>query len=383
MPEPVKRGRRYMPGLDGLRAIAVLAVIAYHLGIGWMPGGLLGVGVFFTLSGYLITDLLLAQVDAGEIRLGSFWLARARRLLPALIVMLVVVMAWVTVVGPHQPPDFRHAVLSAAVYVNNWWQIFHDVSYFAQFEAPAPLNHLWSLSVEEQFYIVWPLVLILTPNEKLKPMFLTAIALGPILRWIVYLAYQSQAFPALLAPPHLAVYVLPFSHIDAFAFGAYVSQFPLPKPRIQLAALAVVIPALGFGTQYLTRGEIRLDTLGYEFMLTGSYKFVWAYSLLNYFFALTIHAVHRTGMWLNFLETPIMRYLGKISYGMYVYHYAVIWFIVQAQNKSRETLDLSINYGMGRTYLLALTATTLIAAISFRFLEKPINDLKDRYFPAR
>jgi peptidoglycan/LPS O-acetylase OafA/YrhL len=243
------------------------------------------------------------------------------------------------------------------------------------------LSHLWSLSVEEQFYIVWPLILMLTPNEKLKPMFLTAIVLGPILRWITYLIFQSQAFPSLLDSPHLAVYVLPFSHIDAFALGAFVSQFSLPKPRVQLAALAVIIPALGFGTQYLTQGEIRLDTLGYEFMLIGAYKFIWGYSLLNYFFALIVHAVHRTGMWLVFLETPVMRYLGKISYGMYVYHYAVIWFIIEAQNKNREALDLSINYGMGRTYLLALLATTLIASISFRFLEKPINDLKDRFFP--
>ena len=128
MPEPIKRGRRYMPGLDGLRAIAVLGVIAYHLELGWAPGGLLGVSVFFTLSGYLITDLLLAQVAGGGIRLKEFWLARARRLLPALFVMLIVVMAWVAVIGPDQPPDFRAAAASATAYINNWWLILHDVS---------------------------------------------------------------------------------------------------------------------------------------------------------------------------------------------------------------------------------------------------------------
>ena len=101
MPRPVGRGQRYMPGLDGLRAIAVLAVIAYHLGLSWARGGLLGVGVFFTLSGYLITDLLLGQWAAGgRLRLANFWLRRARRLLPALFVMLVVVMAWVTLAEP-------------------------------------------------------------------------------------------------------------------------------------------------------------------------------------------------------------------------------------------------------------------------------------------
>lgn len=161
MPEPVKRGQRYMPGLDGLRAIAVLGVILYHLNFTWAEGGLLGVGVFFTLSGYLITDILLNQVNKGGIKLKSFWLARARRLLPALFLMLIVVTAWVTLIGPHQPPDFRSAALSAAAYFNNWWLIVHDVSYFDRFAPPDPLNHLWSLSVEEQFYIVWPFLLML------------------------------------------------------------------------------------------------------------------------------------------------------------------------------------------------------------------------------
>ncbi len=155
----------------------------------------------------------------------------------------------------------------------------------------------------------------------------------------------------------------------------------LPKPRTQLAVLAVVIPLLGFTTQYITLGEIRPDTLGYEFTLPSAYKFIWGYSLLNYFFALLVHAVHRTGLWVRFLDLPIMQYLGKISYGMYVYHYIIIWFIIQAQNKNREVLDLSINYGMARTYLLAFAVTALIASVSFRYLEKPINDLKDRLFP--
>src|ERR1700679_3026866 len=95
MPEPIRAGQRYLPGLDGLRALAVLAVVAYHLGFGWASGGLLGVGVFFTLSGYLITDLLLAAKARGQLRLADFWKARARRLLPALFLMLIVVSIWV------------------------------------------------------------------------------------------------------------------------------------------------------------------------------------------------------------------------------------------------------------------------------------------------
>ncbi len=132
MPEPVRRSKRYMPGLDGLRAIAVLAVIAYHLEFGWAGGGLLGVGIFFTLSGYLITDILLAHMARRDMRLVDFWLGRARRLLPALFLMLIVVVAWVTVFGPAQPSKFRDAVIAAGLYVSNWQLIFQHVSYFAR-----------------------------------------------------------------------------------------------------------------------------------------------------------------------------------------------------------------------------------------------------------
>lgn len=160
MPRPVERARRYMPGLDGLRAVAVLAVIAYHLEFGWAEGGLLGVGVFFTLSGYLITDLLLGQREAaGRLRLGDFWLRRARRLLPALFLMLTVVVVWVAFIHPSRMPDLRGEVLAAVLYVSNWWYIFGDVSYFANFGPPPTLGHLWSLAVEEQFYLLWPLFL--------------------------------------------------------------------------------------------------------------------------------------------------------------------------------------------------------------------------------
>jgi peptidoglycan/LPS O-acetylase OafA/YrhL len=161
MPEPVRRSKRYMPGLDGLRAIAVLAVIAYHLEFGWASGGLLGVGIFFTLSGYLITEILLAHMARREMRLVDFWLGRARRLLPALFLMLVIVVAWVTIFGPAQPSKFRDAVIAATLYVSNWQLIFQHVSYFARFGGPEPLGHLWSLAVEEQFYIFWPFLLLL------------------------------------------------------------------------------------------------------------------------------------------------------------------------------------------------------------------------------
>ena len=148
MPKPIHSGQRYLPGLDGLRALAVLAVIAYHLRLGWAPGGMLGVGVFFTLSGYLITDLLLGQHEAtGTLQLADFWRRRARRLLPALTVLLAVVAAWVTLLDRPQLSALRGVVVAAVGYVTNWWLIAQHSSYFAQFGPPSPLGHLWSLAV--------------------------------------------------------------------------------------------------------------------------------------------------------------------------------------------------------------------------------------------
>ncbi len=170
MPRPLTKSQRYMPGLDGLRAIAVLAVIAYHLGVSWLPGGLLGVGVFFTLSGYLITDLLLTSWrSTGTLQLRTFWVHRARRLLPALFVMLPVVIVWVALADPHELGALQGQAIASVFYVANWWLIAQHVSYFARFGPPSPLGHLWSLSVEEQFYLVWP--------------WLLALGLAAVTRW--------------------------------------------------------------------------------------------------------------------------------------------------------------------------------------------------------
>src|SRR6202167_1993157 len=149
------------PGLDGLRGLAVIAVIAFHEQLSAFPGGFLGVDVFFVLSGYLITDLLTAHWSQyGRLDLRGFWARRARRLLPALAVLLVVVTAATAVIEPAQLAALRSALLAAVTYSSNWWQALAHHSYFTQFGPPPPLQHQWSLAIEEQFYLVWPLLLI-------------------------------------------------------------------------------------------------------------------------------------------------------------------------------------------------------------------------------
>ena len=151
----------YLPSLDGLRAVAVMAVLIYHAEIGWLPGGYLGVEVFFVISGYLITSLLQAERHrAGSVNLRNFWTRRARRLLPALYLLLVAVSAWWLVFQRTEVAQIRGDVVAALTYVTNWWLVFSNQSYFAQAGRPSPFRHLWSLAVEEQFYLVWPLLFV-------------------------------------------------------------------------------------------------------------------------------------------------------------------------------------------------------------------------------
>ena len=152
----------HAPALDGLRALAVVAVLLYHAGLSWLPGGFLGVEIFFVISGYLITSLLLAEWSTtGRIDLAGFWLRRARRLLPALFALLLGVVAFAVIFLPDEVAGMRGDAVSGALYVNNWYQIFSHKSYFESAGRPSLLRHLWSLAVEEQFYLLWPLLFVI------------------------------------------------------------------------------------------------------------------------------------------------------------------------------------------------------------------------------
>jgi peptidoglycan/LPS O-acetylase OafA/YrhL len=375
MPEPVKRNQRYMPGLDGLRAIAVLAVIAFHLGFDWAPGGMLGVGVFFTLSGYLITDILLAQLSArGRIKLGPFWLARARRLLPALFVMLAIVVAWVTVFGPAQPNQFREGVISAIFYFNNWQQIFADVSYFARFEAEGPLDHLWSLSVEEQFYIVWPFLLLIgaklvheTPLASgVRPRLALLTVAGAIASSILMAALYEPSFD----PSRL--YFGTDTRAGGLLFGA---------------ALAMVWPSRKLSRRIAPQARNTLDALGLAgllvialmiwrtgelspFLYRGGFV-VLALATVLVLMPLT-HPACRLGTWLGVRP---LRWVGVRSYGIYLWQTPIIVLTTPQGVQRKEDLVRS---------LLQVAAIFAVSALSWRFVEEPIrHGALGRFFARR
>jgi peptidoglycan/LPS O-acetylase OafA/YrhL len=363
MPEPVKRNQRYMPGLDGLRAIAVLAVIAFHLEFGWAPGGLLGVGIFFTLSGYLITDILLAQLSKiGRIKLGPFWLARARRLLPALFVMLAIVVAWVTVFGPAQTQNFRDSVVSSVFYFNNWQQILGDVSYFARFEAPGPLNHLWSLAVEEQFYIIWPFLLLLgTKVVKETPL---PSGVRPRLAVLtLVLAFISVILMAVLYHPNVdpsRVYYGTDTRASELLFGA---------------ALAMVWPSRKLSRRITPQARKTLDILGGVGLVAIGFM-IWRTSELSPFLyrggfvVLSVavvlvlmaatHPACRLGVLLGIRP---LRWIGVRSYGIYLWHAPIIVLTNPNDHPgpsvTRAALQVAAIFG--------------VSALSWKFIEEPIR----------
>ena len=181
----------YQPPLDGLRAISVVAVMLYHGGFGWLHGGFLGVEVFFVISGYLITVLLIEERrGSGTVALGAFWMRRARRLLPALVAMLVVIAAWVAVFGsPAQQWQMRRDLPWALGYAANWGQIVGGTAYFEPVDPPV-LRHLWSLAVEEQWYVVWPLAFLLLVrsvrerHRRAAVLATVAVLAGALMWWV-------------------------------------------------------------------------------------------------------------------------------------------------------------------------------------------------------
>jgi peptidoglycan/LPS O-acetylase OafA/YrhL len=357
MPRPVEGQGRYMAGLDGLRAVAVLAVIAYHLNIGWTSGGQLGVGVFFVLSGYLITDLLLAQQSRrGRMDLARFWLRRARRLLPALWVMLVVVTLWVTFFDPAQVAGLRGDLLGALLYFSNWWYALQHVSYFALFAPPSPLGHLWSLAVEEQFYLVWPLLLFVALRvvRRRDAMIALLLAGAAVSAWAMAALYQQGADPTRV-----------YEGTDTRAFQLLLG-----------GALALALPSrsLPRTVSGLTRAGIEtLGVLGLAgiaalVILTNQYDpFVYrgGMVLLSVASLAAVAALAHPGTLVGrILGWAPLRWVGVRSYGIYLWSYPII--VLTSPPGEAGPADLP-------RMALQVAASLAAAELSWRFVEQPIR----------
>lgn len=365
-----------IPGLDGLRAVAFILVFLLHTNfimIGWT-----GVLLFFVLSGFLITGILIEMKEnlPTKTYFIKFYGRRFLRIFPLyyfyLFLMFCLAFGLYSIgYRPNRMLEYFQQVPYALAYIYDffWASKWYKDSIF--------INHFWSLSVEEQFYIFWPLLIWLTPKTAYKRLFIATILAGPIFRMGLSYIYNHQTFSFLGPSPGSGIYALPFSHIDAFGFGAFISQYRLPKARLQFWVLLISLPLIGFSTQYLATGSFgALSELGFPLPLANGFKQVWGYSLLNYFFAVTIYAVAREGLFNRFLELSWMKYLGKISYGLYVYHFIWIYFA----NRIQDYIPLTYELTQLLSTAPAFAATVLMAALSYKYIEKPILDLKDKYF---
>ncbi|MGH9278845.1 MAG: acyltransferase family protein [Acidimicrobiales bacterium] len=356
---------RYLPGLDGLRAISVGAVLLYHAGVSWLPGGFLGVEVFFVISGYLITTLLLAERRTkGSIGIRAFWMRRARRLLPALFLLLAIVALAAATIYREEAAELRSQLLAALTYSTNWFQILSEQSYFASVERPSPLLHLWSLAIEEQFYLVWPLVLAVLLRLFGGRRDGSRRSLWPA--WIIGGgAVASVVLMAVLYEPGLdpsRIYYGTDTRAQALLFGALLGLLWAPAfGRAEQAKRSArgenLLGLVGLGGLILAfAGMHETDDLVYRGGL----------ALVSILSMMAIVAAVNPATWLARvgLGNKLLAAIGKRSYGLYLWHWPIYVF-------TRPGLDLPLS--QNETLVLRLVLTGIAAELSYRYVEVPIR----------
>ena len=344
----------FRPGLDGVRAIAVLAVIAYHLGAGWMRGGFLGVDLFMVLSGYLITSLLLLEHErSGRVSLGAFWQRRARRILPAVILLLTTLAAysllWAT---PVERASLRWDSLAALTSWANWRFVYDGSGYWAQFGPPSPLTHFWSLAVEEQFYVVWPLAvaafLLVARGRRWVVAGLTAVGIA-----------ASAVAMALLFDPLAPsrAYLGTDTRVQTLLVGALGAVLARPGPH-RLVIGARWSAALGGVAAVAVLAALVFVGDQTAWMYRGGFTAFAVVALV-----LVVAAGEVSGPVRRILGAPALVWIGRRSFGWYLWH----WPLIVLLTPERLGVD-----GAGRVVvLLALTVVT--AEISFRVVEQPVR----------
>ena len=345
-----------MPALDGLRTIAVFLVIAYHLDVPIFQGGLLGVGVFFTLSGYLITlGLMSSKLRDDTMRLSSFWFRRFRRLAPAMLTTVAAVVVLSAALEPDALKTRGLEALSSVFYVNNWHNIATGASYFDRFQGPGPLDHMWSLSIEEQFYLVWPLLLWVLLKVLRKPRLVAAAT--------ALLAAASYLLMAVLATPGVdptRIYEGTDTRAGGLLLGAALAIVVATRShegkRISFGPVAsVLIGTVGIGGIVLLSVTIgQNDIVLYRGgMLALNLATVCA----------LIAALPAKGPWPTLLGCAPMRWLGERSYGIYLWHMPVIYFLPDEWLR-----DQPVKAGA-----VAVLISVLLAAVSWSAFENPIR----------
>ena len=358
--------------LTSFRFFAFFAVFLFHQLL--FPLGYLGVQAFFVLSGFLLTEILVNNKQQGAPSyFATFYGRRMLRIFPVyyfyLLLVALLAAAFYFPEGKSDIPvinRFYNQLPWALTYTYNF---FHASEWFKHTYL---LTHFWSLAIEEQFYLLWPLLIFWIPQRHLKTTLLCIVVAGPLLRWYAGALVAAGSVSWLGKDAGLVVYVLPFSHLDAFAVGACAGLYGKSCPARYLWVLCGVIVVLGLFNSVLT-GAVDWQSWGYgNFMNAGS-AYIWAYSLFNLLFALCLVYLRDRNPQSGWLVSAPLVYLGSISYGLYVFHNAFIWLVHWCWPA------MALWWQVPLVFLLTLATS----ALSYHWLEQPCLRLKDRWFPSR
>jgi peptidoglycan/LPS O-acetylase OafA/YrhL len=378
----------YLPGLDGMRALAVVAVMIYHANHTWLGGGFLGVEVFFVISGYLITLLLIGEHErTGRVALSKFWMRRARRLLPAVLTMMSALAVYMALFKRQPQGRTRGDFLAGIFYSSNWYQIFVGQGYTAN-EAFVPMRHLWSLAVEEQFYLIWPLVMIGILRLGRNRLPRVALWLFGISAWIAFmvgLLFAGGDVATTCAPDAMNGYWMLFGRCVSINESLYLGTFTRAGGLLLGAAFAMVWRPMA-----LLRGAVRdkgrqLDLLAllglaalallmWKLTLSGDghqtgirfdpWLFRGGFFLTGIATLMVIAAVtHQRAAMGRVLGNPVFNWVGTRSYGMYLYHWPIYQII---RGQAGVPMNLT-------QWLWAMALTLPITEASYRFIETPIR----------
>lgn len=350
------RPTTYMPGLDGLRASAVIAVILYHLSLPGLTGGFLGVDLFFVLSGYLITGLLLTEwSQTGRIDLKRFWIQRFRRLFPALFVMLVLVLTYVTLFEHDLVATLRQDSAIALVYLTNWWYIFHDVSYFESFGKPSPIQNLWSLAIEEQFYLIFPVLLWF--GLQRKRLLLRSIGLAVVLSVLLMaILFTPGTDPSrVYYGTDTRLFALLIGSLLAFAWRPQRFKRTIPRRGVRLLNMT------GAATVLFLILCITMTSEYGQFLYRGGFFLVAVAAGL-----LIATIAHPASLWQRLFSQPWLIAIGKRSYGLYLWHFPLITLMTPVEQIG------TFSHWRSLAIVFVLIGMT---ELSYRYLERPIRHL--------
>jgi peptidoglycan/LPS O-acetylase OafA/YrhL len=356
------KGIRYIPAIDGLRAIAVIAVLLYHLGFTWIPGGFLGVDLFFVISGYVITRLLLDSIQrSGGLDLRAFYASRVRRLLPPLLFMLIITAIFIGVWAPDSMKRFLIDTPFAITGLMNWWLVFREQDYFESFGRPPLLQHTWSLGVEAQYYLFWPLILLFVLKFFGKKVIPTAaLAIATFSGIALFLASLRADISGNQDISH--VYFGTDTHSIGLFLGSALAVSWIPQNlRVNIEKRAQdfidfigVFGLIGLLATFLFINESDPTSYRIAFPLVG---------ILGS--AIILSVVHPASRFAPILQHPVMVWIGERSYAIYLWHWIVFQVTRPAQDLTGSPWAL---------YLFRILVVLALADISQRWIEIPVRN---------